>query len=207
MPQPPTNARELLDQLLSLSPPERFEFLQQCGSVESALAMFADEVERLAITRVARAVEAGGVIVKLADDIGQARPRARTRRARAQSLAYSGRFEEALPIYDEAISIAIDAGLKLEAAQARLAAIHALVHLARYEDAITAGEAARAAFVAADEPFLAGRADSSLGGVYQKLDDPPAALRHFERARPALRHDPIALAQLDSIFALYPNTQ
>jgi len=198
VPQPPVDAAGLLSQLLDLPAEQRARHPQVLAHPEHAVSLLSDEVERLAVTNAARALRAAEAAVQLADTLSQPFARARARRAYAQALAYAGRFDEALPLCNDAIRIATDSGLTLEAAQGRLAAIHALVHLARYDEAIRAGEAARAAFLAAGEPFLVGRAETSLGGVYQKLDEVAAALRHFDCARPLLRGDPVALAQLDS---------
>lgn len=189
---------DLLRRLPKLAAEQRMQCVRAAGAPGAVLAALADEVEKLAINQVSRALEGSEALVAVAEALGGVAERARVRRARAQSLAYAGRFEEALPVYQEAIALALKGGLRIEAARARLASIHALVHLARYREAVAAGEAARAVFAAAGETRLVGRAETSLGGVYQKNDDPAEALRHFDRARPLLADDPVALAQLDS---------
>ena len=198
MSQPPSEAGELLGRIVDATPQRRAHIALEAGSPNQVILVLAAEVEKLAMTRVSAALDASAVMVELADDIGGPPERARVRRARAQALAYGGRFTDSLPIFEEATRIAETGGAAVEAAQCRLASIHALVHLARYEDAIAAGESARATFIEAGVPVLAGRADSSLGGVRQKMDDSAAALAHFDRARSLLRGDPVALAQLES---------
>lgn len=196
-PSPP-DATALLAELLALPPDQRLAHLRASGSAEAVLIDLGDAAERLAVAEVARALEASEMVVALADAAGLPLPRARARRARAQTLAHAGRFADALPLCDEAAALADQAGFPIEAARARVASLHALASLGRHDEAIAAGEAARAAFLAAGEPALAARADINLGATHQMHDDPAKALAHFDRARPALLDEPVILAQLDT---------
>ena len=198
MASPGFDATNLLDRLMAAAPCERARLLREAGPLEAVFTLLADEIEKLAITRVGMALTAGEMLVTLADQIGTASEWARARRTYAQALAYAGRFREALPYYEDGLYIAKEAGLTLEIAECRLASIHALVHLARYEEALAAGQAAWESFHAAREYLSAARADSSLGGIYQKLNDPQSALRHFDRGSAALRADPAAWARMES---------
>jgi tetratricopeptide (TPR) repeat protein len=184
--------------MLAVAPAERVQTLRAAGSPAVSLAALAAHVEKLAMTQVSRALQAGALLVEVADALAESLWRARVRRAYAQALAYAGRFREALPVFEQAIDVAAAGNHKVEAAECQLASIHALVHLARYDAAIAAGEAARAAFLEANEPLRAGRAESSLGGIHQKRDDPATALQHFERAGRLLRDDAVARAQMES---------
>lgn len=198
MSSPTRDAATLLAELLSLPTDQRPARLWARGSVETVLLALGDEAERLAVAEVARALEASSMVLALADRAGLPLPRARARRARAQTLAHAGRFTDALPLCDQAAALADEAGFPVEAARARLASLHALASLGRHEQAIAAGEAARAAFLTAGEPALAARADINLGATHQMRDDPASALVHFDRARDALLDEPITLAQLDA---------
>ncbi|MCZ7569637.1 MAG: CHAT domain-containing protein [Ardenticatenaceae bacterium] len=194
----PPDAATLLAELLTLPTDQCLAYLQATGSVERVLLALGDEAERLAVAEVARALETSDLVMALADANGGPLPRARARRARAQTLAHAGRFTDALSLCNEAAALADEAGLAVEAARARLASLQALASLGRHNEAIAAGEAARAAFLAAGEPALAARADLNLGATHQMRDDPASALAHFDRARPALLDEPVTLAQLDT---------
>lgn len=187
-----------LDHLLPLTADAQIEHLARHTDPQSALLVLCDEAEQLAYADPGRAVEATAVLVVLADRVAQARGRARARRAHAQTLAYVGRFPDALTACEQAITIAADGNERVELARARLASIHSLAHLGRFEEAIATGETARAILVDANEPTLAARADLNLGAVQAMRDNPRSALRHFDRARPILANDPLLLAQLDT---------
>lgn len=188
----------VLAQLEALPAEERASRLRVSPLDGRGVAVLAEAVEQMALSEVGRALEASAVLLEAAKALGGAAALSDAWRARAQSLAYAGRFEEALPQYDEALSSARRADDASRAAAAQLAMIHALVHLGRFDEALAAGEAARAAFAAAGDPRRAARAECSLGGVHQKRDDPAAALACFQRARPWLEDDPVARAQLDT---------
>lgn len=194
-------ARDLerfLGELLGIPPERQAAFLRAhecCAELLDGLTQYA---ERLAVSDVTRALDASDALVRIADDLGDDARRARTRRVRGQALAYAGKIEDALPWYVEAAQIADGAGNEFEAARARMSSMHALNNLGRFAESLAAGEAARVAFLKANEPMWAARADSNLGNTQRMRDDPAAALLHFQRAAPLLAHDPAALAQLDS---------
>jgi CHAT domain-containing protein len=188
----------LLGELLGVTPERRAAFLR---AQERHLELFdelTEHAERLAVSDVTRSLEASSALVRIADELGDDARRARTRRVRGQALAYAGKIEEALPWYIEAAEVADRAGSLFEAARARMSSMHALNNLGRFDESLAAGEAARVAFLSADEPMWAARADSNLGNTQRMRDNPAAALAHFDRARPLLVQDPTALAQLDS---------
>lgn len=189
---------ELATRLLALPPGQRAVVLRAAGAPDTVLPALAEEVDRLAVSEVMRALEVSELVVALADEHGDGAARARALRARAQALGYAGRFDDALPIYDRAAALAENAGATLEAAHARMSSLHALASLGRYEDAIRAGEAARAAFASAGQPVLAARADVNLGATYQMCDQPEKAIAHLDRARPSFLGDAVTLAKIDS---------
>lgn len=195
---PKSAASELLRALSALPAERRAAWLHAAGPLAHTFAGLADAIEDLAMTQVTQAQTVAETVLQLADASGSAAARAHARRALAQSLAYAGRFTEALPLCEAAVGGAEAAGLKHAAARARLAQVHPLVHLARYTEAIAVGEAARVAFLDAGDCIYAARADTSIGGVYQKMDRPAEALRHFDRARELLADEPIERAKLDS---------
>jgi CHAT domain-containing protein/tetratricopeptide (TPR) repeat protein len=189
---------KLLQALATLRSEQRADVVCAAGPPAVVVAALADEVEKLTMTQVAQGVEMSEWLVALADEVGEPAARGVARRARAQALAYAGRFEEALPHCEQAVALADQQGAAFDAARARLASVHSLAHLARYAEATTTAEEARAAFTALGESVWAARADISLGGVHQKNNDPAAALHCFDRARPLLAGEPLLRAQLDS---------
>jgi len=192
------NPERTLEDLIRLPAEARSEWLRAVGPLEKVVPDLSAAVEKLALTRVDRAVEAGEALAELTAASCGALERARALRAYAQALAYAGRFLDAAPVFEDAKRAGAEAGDRHEHAVAELASIHALVHLARYEEALAAGESALSVFLETNDRNRAGRAETSLGGVCQKLDDQAAALEHFDRARALLHDDAIALAQLES---------
>jgi tetratricopeptide (TPR) repeat protein len=189
---------DLLSSLASLPPDARQAALRARGDVDRLLIALGDEAEKLVVVEVSRAVASAELVMSLADEIGAAAAQARARRALAQALAYSGRFDEALARCDEAIRLAEHAGESVQAARARLASIHPLSERGRYDEAIARGLEARRLLVAAGESSLAGRADLNLGVVLRKCGRSREALDHFDRAREALAAETPILAQLES---------
>lgn len=188
----------MLTALLDLPMEQCPEFLRARGDCDALLATLAEESERLAVAEVSRGLEASARILALAETLGSARCQARAHRARAQTLAYAGRFDDALPIYRRGDELARDAGDAVESAYAKMSSLHALASLGRYDEAIAAGTQARQAFTDAGEPLAAARADVNLGATHQMRGDPAAALIHLDRARPHFIDDPVTLAKLDS---------
>jgi CHAT domain-containing protein len=196
--KPATANADLLEQIVSAPPPMRGVVLRSAGDPDSLTSSLAPEAERLAITDLAKALATGQALVEAADQSASLTSRARARRAYAQGLAYANRFEDALKVLRAASALADEAGSAVEGAQSRLTTLHALARLGRYADAIESGEASRAAFAGASEPFHAARADINLGVVRRMSGDPLRALDHFDRAKPALAGHTVLLAQLES---------
>ena len=188
----------LLAVVTALTGPERLPWLRKAGDLEATLVALGDASEQLAAVELARSLAATEVVIALADEANAARAQARGRRARAMALAYAGRFHEALAAATEAAALAERGGHSIEAARGRLASVNALASLGRFTEAIAVGETAREALLAAGEPALAARADVNIGATYDMQDDPARALLHYDRARPGLASDPVALAQLET---------
>jgi CHAT domain-containing protein/tetratricopeptide (TPR) repeat protein len=198
MTNPDLEPAELLANLGRLPTASAAEALRALGDPEAILLRLADEASRLTMVDAGRATEAARTVIELAAQCGQPLPRCRALRAQARAFAYAGRFAEALDACASAAALAEETGRHDEAGRARLAAMHALTELGRLDEAVSAGESARSIFVAIGEPALAGRADINLGVVYQRRDDPAAAVRCFQRARPLVAGDPSTLGHLDN---------
>ncbi|MFN0136667.1 MAG: CHAT domain-containing protein [Phycisphaerae bacterium] len=189
---------DLLEQLRSAQPGERASMLAKFGRINEVIIALADETQRLTFVDASKAIATSELVIALADQVGDARSRARARRTRSQALAYSGDFEAALTACREAAQIADSGGEVVEAARAKLASMHPLGEMGRYEDALAAGERARAELVAAGETLLAARADLNLGGVLQNRGEPARAMVHLDRAAAALANEPLALGHVQN---------
>ncbi|MDY7109158.1 MAG: CHAT domain-containing tetratricopeptide repeat protein [Planctomycetota bacterium] len=192
------DAAALLAELLAHPFNEQAVRLAQMGQPDELIPDFAEEAARWAISDLDRALSAASTLVALSDAIAGPRARSCARRALAQALAYASRHEEALKIAHESIALAEEAGRPVDAARARLATLHVLDRMGQPHEAIAAGQAARATFLATGESVLAARADVNLGIVHRARNDPATALKHFSRARPVLAEDPVIAAQVDS---------
>lgn len=184
--------------LLNRPPSARLAHLLADDAPERLFQRLADRVERMAMVRVEAAANASDALLQVAESWGEPGARARARRARAQALAYGGCFHDALPLCEQAIELARAADLREEEGRAHLARTHALVGLARYDEAIRSSRTALAIFSENHLDTLAGRAETSLGGLHQKCGQHHEALRHFDRARELLHDQPVALGQLES---------
>ena len=162
------------------------------------IAALADHAEKLGISDLGRALTVTERLVDAADHLADAGVRARVRRARAQALAYSNRFEETLLVLAQAVVLADAAGLALEAATSRMTTLHALARLGRLDEAVQAGLLARQVFEAHGEPLLAARTDINLGVVLRMKDEPGSALEHFHNARERVSGYPLLAAQLEN---------
>lgn len=193
-----TDPAALLGQLLRLPAEERLARARAAGALHDLVPLLCDEASKLAIADLEQALEATEWLLEVANETGDARLRAGAGRARAQSLAWANRHDEALAMARTAIEIAGDAGLTVEVARARMAMMQVLDRMGRSDEAMQAGEAAREAFSAADEPILAARAEANLGIANRMQNRPDVALEHFDRARAVLGSDPVVAAQIDS---------
>jgi CHAT domain-containing protein len=192
------SAAELLSELMTLPAVERLARLHAEDDAETVLIALAEACDRMAASEVAAALAAGDILIALAEALGSPRARSATHRSRAAVLSYAGDYGASLWHSAEAATIADSWGFVTEAARARLAAMQPMAQLGRYDEAIAAGEAARAALVAAGELSLAARADVSIGAVHDMRDDHARALTHYDRALPLLRDDLMMVAQLES---------
>ncbi|MHC5113009.1 MAG: CHAT domain-containing protein [Planctomycetota bacterium] len=198
MTDPPSNAPDLLNELVALPREERVARVRAAGPADEVVLELVEAATRLASAEAQRALDATDAVLGIADDLAVPVARARARRARARALAYTGRFEEALAACFDAVDIATRADEPIEAGRARLTSMHALGELGRLDEAIAAGSAAREQFLSADAPEFAARADINLGIVHQRRDEPAEALACFARARPLLIDEPLSLGYLDN---------
>ncbi len=187
-----------LAELPAVDASQRLDLVREWGEPDDVMRSLAETAEQLAVTDAGLALSATECLVPLADSLGSPLGRSLARRARAHALCNSGRLEEGWLMCDQAAQLAEQAGKPVEAGRARLRSMQALGELARFDRSITAGEQARAAFLAAGEDTLAARADVNLGIVYQRRDEPARAIEYFDRARPHLGDSPLAIGTVDN---------
>ncbi len=190
--------QDILDGLAGNVPGGLLAALRAHGDVSARVDSLADSVERTAITDIARALIQAATLVHATDELGEPLPRARSRRAMAQTLAYANRFDEAIARLQEAVGLAEQACDPLEAARARMTTLHALARRGQLAEAVAAGELALRGFETAGERVLSARAHINLGVVHRMRDEPRLALVHFNVAMKSLDDQPVLLAQLQS---------
>lgn len=183
----------VLDDFLLLTSEQRTEKVRSHVSPASFVATLSDAAQKLTFVEAARALACAEVLIELADRLNLGGVRARTRRTRAQALAYCGRFDEALTACADAREVALETSDAVEAARAQLAMMHPLGELGKFDEAVQVAEEARRALDAAGEPLLSAKADLNLGAVFQNRDDPVRALFHLDRAMQALGNEPLTL--------------
>lgn len=198
MTPPASDLAPLLDELAALTPAEAIARVRAAGDAPQLLGRLSDDVERMAMSNLTRALAAAPSLVTAADQLSDPLLQARTRRALAHALAYANRFDEALAALSDAVQTADRSGDPLEGARVRMATLHALARKGRLSEAIEVGEAALAAFTRAGETLLAARANINLGVVRRMSDQPRRAVEHFDRALTMLVDQPMLAAQLQS---------
>ncbi len=198
MGQDDTDLDRLLGELLAARPPQRRACIAAAGCPREIVTALAERAEQLAIDDLHRALDATEMLASLADELGDAAARVRARRARAHTLAYANRFDEAIAVLTESAQLARSIGDDGAAARAGLTMVHAFARLGRFDEAVVAGEEALQCFTGLGQREWAAKAEVNLGVTHRMRNDPDRALRHFDRARPVLASDPVSLAQLDS---------
>lgn len=198
MTPPASDLSPLLDELAGLTPAEAIARVRLAGDAPQLLGRLSDDVERMAMSNLTRALAAAPALVSAADQLSEPLVQARTRRALAHALAYANRFDEALATLADAVRAADRSIDSLEGARVRMATLHALARQGRLSEAIEVGEAALAAFTRAGETLLAARANINLGVVRRMSDQPRRAVEHFDRALTMLVDQPMLSAQLQS---------
>jgi CHAT domain-containing protein/predicted negative regulator of RcsB-dependent stress response len=104
-------------------------------------------------------------------------------RARAQTLHYQARYEDAIEWYRAAARIYQSLAQPVEAARIARSMIDPLLYLGRYDEALRLGDEARAVLNAHDEKLLSAQLDVNVGNVYHRLDQYQQALDCYHRAR------------------------
>lgn len=196
---PPAVAHEpSLAWIAANSPRDVASALDAQGSPASPTLAAIDRVEREIMSNLALAGQAAAKLVEASDLLDIPAARVRARRVLAQTQAYANRFDLASSLLDQAIEIGDRQELPIDSARARLTCVHVLARQGKLDEALAVGERARAVFVEAALPIQAAMADCNLATVRRMMDDPAAAVAHFERAIPAFLSHPQMLAQAQS---------
>ncbi len=149
-----------------------------------------------------------GSALKLTDVIVQAsgahccpHVRALALRARAHTLAYANRLDEAAALLEEALHLARETARDSVIAHVQMTRVHVLNRQGHSQFAADAGRDAMSRYEAAGEKVHAARAAVNLGVVHRTLGDSNSAIRLFERARAVLSADTRIDAQILSNLA------
>lgn len=189
---------ETLQRLLAQERVDRLHWLRAQQEPVSVLLDLIEFASRTAISETDLGTQQLVMMTELSDELGEALPRCRARRAAVRALSYGGRYAQAIATAHEAASIALESGIAEEQGRAKLAEMHPLVEMGRLREALAAGESARSIFVSAQLPSMAARADINLGVTHQKSDSPRQAVECFDRARDALCDEPLTIGHLEN---------
>lgn len=192
-----TDQAGILETLEGEGPRAAAALLPEVGGAE-AIGRAADEAEGRIMADLAKALRTTGGLVELADLRGDERVRARARRVYGQALTYANQFEKALGVLEESLTLAGKAGDRVEEGRGLLTMLHAYARQTRFDEAVSCGERARDAFLAAGERVMVGRAENNLGILERMRDRPAEAIVHFERAAGALSEQPPLLAHVEN---------
>ena len=103
-------------------------------------------------------------------------------RSTAQVLHMMRRCAEAQPLFEQAVKLFSEAGLKPEAGRTTVTVMENLMYLGRYEEALRLAEPARAALELADDQRYLALIEVSLGNLYYRLKRFTESLEHYDRA-------------------------
>jgi CHAT domain-containing protein/predicted negative regulator of RcsB-dependent stress response len=175
---------------LQMGREERDSYLRKVADPASALLQFGNECERLASTDPSAAAS---MLRDLREACGNdatfAAARARAARAEVLSLAYLGRFQEAITLAQAARADSAAHGARIESARIRLAAMQPLLKVGRHDEALAEGALASAELAAEGAHSLAARAHINLGNVLKAIDQPARALEQLDQALPMVAGD------------------
>jgi tetratricopeptide (TPR) repeat protein len=169
---------------MSAESPEAFvRHLSEDG--RQTLSALKSEVDRLVTCDLSKASRLVDRTERVAEIIGDPVCRALAAACRARVLHRSGRHAEANSLYESAIQVLREAGLKGEAATIQKPQVAALIMLGRYDDALRTARAARRV-LARREPVELAQLETNIGHIYYRLDRYRQALQHYDRARGTL---------------------
>jgi tetratricopeptide (TPR) repeat protein len=198
-PLPPRAApAAIFAELARAAPGKRAALVASHGDLAEVLGLLAQHIDQLMLTDLGAALESASLLSETADALGVPVARVRARRAWAQCLSYSNRFNEALAVLDEGAALAAELGQRRERALVNMTRLHALARLGRLDEAVEAGESAWHDLVEIGDPVAAAKADVNLGVVQRMRGRPAEAIIHFERALPTLRGEAMLAAQIQS---------
>ncbi|HET9942459.1 MAG TPA: tetratricopeptide repeat protein, partial [Terriglobia bacterium] len=103
-------------------------------------------------------------------------------RSTAQVLHMMRRCAEAQPLFEQAVKLFNEAGLKPEAGRTIVTVMENLMYLGRYEEALRLADPARSSLEKVGDARYLALIDVSLGNLYYRLRRYAESLEHYERA-------------------------
>lgn len=140
-------------------------------SVQSSLRVDTPQALRLAESAVA-----------ISQCLGQTGTLARSLRAKANALYFSGQNQQAVDCHTQAIALFRELGEASELARSLSASIQPLALLGQYESAFAVADEARKIFESCQDPLRLARLSNNVGNILHRQDRFDEALACYERA-------------------------
>ncbi len=132
---------------------------------------------------IQRAVKLGELAYTLSLRLQDPLARALGLRARAQTLHYDGKYEEAIGFYRQASTLYVSHEMPVDAARIHRSMIDPLMYLGRYDDALALADKAREIFIEYDEKILLAQLETNVGNIYHRTDQYHRALDCYNKAK------------------------
>jgi CHAT domain-containing protein/tetratricopeptide (TPR) repeat protein len=169
-----------------------------------------EKVIQLQMEDTQLAMQVSVLILNLADLTRKPQHRALGLRAKAQTLVIGlGEYQQALPIYDEALAIYRDLGDEVSQARVQVTRIWALASLGRYSEAIATGEKAGEVLKTHRQWRSLAKLKNNLAMIHRRADEPAKALVMLDDTRAAYRRlgssgkGYLAITELNRALLLY----
>jgi tetratricopeptide (TPR) repeat protein len=141
------------------------------------------EIDMQVRSNIQQASKLAEVAHQLAFQIEDPMARALGLRGKAQTLHYSGKYEEAIEFYREAAGLYRSQEKPVEAARIARSMIDPLMLLGRYEEALALAEDARETLASFGEKILLAQLETNIGNLYHRTDQYQHAIECYDRAR------------------------
>jgi CHAT domain-containing protein len=174
-------SQELADQLIKAASAETFLREQNGAAGWQMIAVLKSEVDRLVGCNLGSAGRLAARLEQLAIALGDRRAQAFADASRARVLHFTGHFDDAERLYEQARQSLRAAGLKTEAAAMQVQAVGVLIDSGRYQEALRIAKAARR-HLASSTPVQLAQLETNIGNIYYRLDRYKQSLAHYDRA-------------------------
>ena len=140
------------------------------------------EVDALVLSDIQQALKLAEVLHTLSLQIDNPLAQALGLRARAQTLYYIGKYEEAIEFWQQSAALYESEKKPVEAARIARSMIEPLLYLGRYDEALALADNTRGTLIAYGEKILLAQLETNVGNIYHRTDQYQQALECYERA-------------------------